>query len=376
MTNNLTHDFTKKESIHKAIQLLNQSLSPEKNYRFMEFCGGHTHVLFRYALLDLLPPNIEMVHGPGCPVCVLPMTRIHGVLNLLKRYPSLYLFTYGDVLRVPGSDGTNLMKAKAQGANIQILYSPTSALRFAQENPEKEVVFLAVGFETTTPPTAQVLCEAAEQGLKNFSVLCYHVQTPPAIESILESIRTDKKAFPLDGILGPGHVSSITGSRIYEPLVAKYQIPLVISGFYPLDLVHSLILLVQQVHSQNPQVQNQYSRTVSVDGNLKAQKKMNEVFILRDSFEWRGLGSIPLSALQIRNTFSEYDAEKRYTVEPDFQAKDHPLCECGAILKGIKSPRDCRIFAKLCTPENPLGACMVSSEGACAAYYIYGKERA
>lgn len=371
-----TQEFTDREAVQTTASLLQREVQHDRTYHFMEFCGGHTHVLFRYGLLDFIPKNIEMIHGPGCPVCVLPMSRIDGVLNLLTQHPEVYLFTYADLIRVPGSSGKSLMKAKAEGARVKMTYSATEALRFAQENPDKEVVFLAVGFETTTPPTAQVLLKASEWKLKNFSVCCYHVLTPPAIFHILGSSHRGEISVSLDGIVGPGHVSTITGSKIYESVVREHHKPLVISGFYPLDMLQSIILLVRQVHQKQAILENQYKRTVTHEGNLKAQQMIQRVFKIRDTFEWRGLGIIPQSALAIQETFAEYDAEKRFQIEPNLDAKDHPLCECGDILKGIKSPRDCKIFGKLCTPENPIGACMVSSEGACAAYYTYGQIRA
>lgn len=368
-------EFSDHALVQQASQILAEEVQSHRMYRFMEFCGGHTHVLFRYGVLDLLPKNIQMIHGPGCPVCVIPMSRLDGIFHFLKQHPEVVLFTYADLMRVPGSHKQSLMKAKAQGAKVKMTYSALDALDFAKNNPNQEVVFLAVGFETTTPPTAQVLLKAAEWGLKNFSVCCYHVLTPPAIQHILGAIQESENV-PLDGVVGPGHVSMISGSAIYEPLVAQYRIPMVISGFYPLDMLHSLIFLVRQANANQAQVENQYERAVSRLGNSKAQKMIQQVLEIRPSFEWRGLGIIPHSALQIRPSYAEYDAEKRFEIVPNMEAKDHPLCECGAILQGKKSPKDCKIFGKLCTPENPLGACMVSSEGACAAYYTYGQDRA
>ncbi|MEK7485174.1 MAG: hydrogenase formation protein HypD [Planctomycetota bacterium] len=371
-----TQEFTDREAVQQTANFLHKEVDSSRTYHFMEFCGGHTHVLFRYGLLDLIPKNIKMIHGPGCPVCVLPMSRIDGILKLLTQHPEVYLFTYADLIRVPGSSGKNLMKAKAEGSKIKMTYSATEALMFAKQNPDKQVVFLAVGFETTTPPTAQVILKAKEWDLKNFSVCCYHVLTPPAIFHILGSSERGEEHVSLDGIVGPGHVSTITGSKIYEEVVREYQQPLVISGFYPLDMLQSLILLVRQVNENEAFLENQYARTVTREGNFKAQRMIESVLKIRESFEWRGLGSIPKSALCIREEFADYDAEKRFQIEPNLEAKDHPLCICGDILKGVKSPRDCKIFGKLCTPENPIGACMVSSEGACAAYYTYGQTRA
>jgi hydrogenase expression/formation protein HypD len=345
---------------------------PSRNYSFMEFCGGHTHAISRYGVSDLLPPNVRMIHGPGCPVCVLPIGRIDLAIRLaLDR--GVILATYGDTLRVPASGGLSLLKAKARGGDIRMVYSTADALKIARENPQREVVFLAIGFETTTPPTALAIRQARQEGLKNFSVLCNHVLTPSAITHILESPEVRRYGtVPLDGFIGPAHVSTVIGSRPYEHFAEEYRKPVVIAGFEPLDVMQAIRMLVRQVNEGRAEVENEFSRAVTRDGNLKAQTLVSEVFELRRSFEWRGLGEVPYSALQIRAGFAEFDAERRYSLTY-VPVPDNKACECGAILRGVKKPQDCKIFGTVCTPENPMGSCMVSSEGACAAHYTYGR---
>ncbi len=343
-------------------------------YRFMEFCGGHTHAISRYGLSDLMPQSVRMVHGPGCPVCVLPIGRIDMAIDLaLER--GVILCTYGDTLRVPASDGLSLMKAKARGADVRMVYSTTDALRIARDNPRREVVFLAIGFETTTPPTALAIQDAHREQLGNFSVLCCHVLTPAAIRHILESPESRATgAVPIDGFIGPAHVSTVIGSRPYEFVSAEYGKPIVIAGFEPLDLMQSILMLVRQVNEGRSEVENEFSRAVSREGNRKAQDRVAEVFAVRREFEWRGLSVVPDSALKIRDAYAAYDAERRFGVEYR-SVPDHKACECGAVLRGLKRPQDCRIFGTVCTPASPVGSCMVSSEGACAAHYSYGRFR-
>jgi hydrogenase expression/formation protein HypD len=345
---------------------------PGRRYSFMEFCGGHTHAISRYGLPDLLPPKVLMVHGPGCPVCVLPIGRIDMAITLALQH-GVILCTYGDTLRVPASDGLSLMKAKARGGDIRMVYSTLDALQIARDNPGREVVFFAIGFETTTPPTALAILQAQQEQLANFSVLCCHVLTPAAITQILESPEVRQwGTVPIDGFIGPAHVSTVIGSRPYERFAANYRKPVVIAGFEPLDVMQAILMLIGQVNDDRAEVENEFSRAVSRDGNRKAQDRMAEVFELRHAFEWRGLGTVPESALKIRDSYGAFDAERRfkmsYTAVPDNKA-----CECGAILRGVKRPQDCKIFGTLCTPENPVGSCMVSSEGACAAHYSYGR---
>ena len=345
---------------------------PARRYHFMEFCGGHTHAISRYGVADLLPDNVRMIHGPGCPVCVLPIGRVDQTIRLALEQ-GVMLCSYGDCLRVPASDGLSLLKAKARGGDVRMVYSSADAVSLAQKNPDKQVVFFAIGFETTTPPTAVAIKQAASLGLKNFSVLCCHVLTPSAIASILESPEVRQwGTVPLDGFIGPAHVSTIIGSRPYEFFAAEFRKPVVIAGFEPLDVMQAIKMLIRQVNEGRAEVENEFSRAVDRDGNRKAQQLVADVFELRKNFEWRGLNVLPYSALRIRSQFAEFDAEKRFSINYR-SVPDHKACECGAILRGVKRPQDCRIFGTVCTPENPVGSCMVSAEGACAAHYTYGR---
>jgi hydrogenase expression/formation protein HypD len=345
---------------------------PGRHYSFMEFCGGHTHAISRYGLPDLLPPKVRMVHGPGCPVCVLPIGRIDMAIELALQQ-GVILCTYGDTLRVPASDGLSLIKAKALGGDIRMVYSTLDALQIARDNPGREVVFFAIGFETTTPPTALAILQAAQEQLANFSVLCCHVLTPAAITQILESPEVRQwGTVPIDGFIGPAHVSTVIGSRPYERFAANYRKPVVIAGFEPLDVMQAILMLIGQVNDGRAEVENEFSRAVSRDGNQKAQDRMAEVFELRPAFEWRGLAMVPDSALMIRESYGRFDAERRFKMTYR-SVPDNKACECGAILRGVKRPQDCKIFGTICTPENPVGSCMVSSEGACAAHFSYGR---
>jgi len=347
---------------------------PDRRYNFMEFCGGHTHAISRYGVPDLLPESVRMIHGPGCPVCVLPIGRIDLAIKLALEN-SVILCTYADTVRVPASDGLSLMRAKARGGDIRMVYAVTDVLKIARDNPDKEVVFFAIGFETTTPPTAVAIKQADAEGMKNFSVLCCHVLTPSAITNILESPEVrELGTVPLDGFIGPAHVSTIIGSRPYEFFAEEYRKPVVIAGFEPLDVMQAILMLVRQVNEGRAEVENEFTRAVTPDGNLKAQNLVSDVFELRRSFEWRGLGEVPYSALKIRERYAQFDAEARYQLEYRPVA-DNKACECGAILRGVKKPTDCKIFGNVCTPENPMGSCMVSSEGACAAHYTYGRHK-
>ena len=349
---------------------------PQRRYHFMEFCGGHTHAISRYGVADLLPAAVKMIHGPGCPVCVLPIGRIDLAIRLALENcgdKRAIVATYGDCLRVPASDGLSLLKAKARGGDVRMIYSAADALDLARRNPDREVVFFAIGFETTTPPTALAIRQAAAERLPNFSVVCNHVLTPAAITHILESPEVRQfGTVPLDGFIGPAHVSTVIGSRPYEHFAEEYRKPVVIAGFEPLDVMQAILMLVRQVNDGRAQVENEFTRAVTRDGNLKAQALVSEVFELRRSFEWRGLGEVPYSALAIRAPYAAFDAERRFALETR-RVADNKACECGAILRGVKHPRDCKIFGTVCTPENPVGSCMVSSEGACAAHYTYGR---
>jgi hydrogenase expression/formation protein HypD len=353
---------------------------PDRRYAFMEFCGGHTHAIFRHGLLDLLPPAIRMIHGPGCPVCVLPVGRVDAAIRLVRKRGhsdsltgDVTLATYGDVMRVPGSDGRSLFRARADGADVRMVYSVDDALALARKLPERRVVFLAIGFETTTPPTAAAVIRARAEGLANFLVNVNHVLTPPALEAILGGSSATQRA-ALDGFIGPAHVSTVIGSRPYEPVAKRYGKPFVIAGFEPLDVLSAILMLVKQVNEGRAEVENQYTRAVRVEGNLRAQAIVAEVFETRESFGWRGLGRIPGSALRLREAFAAFDAERVFPAD-EIEAPDHPGCQCGEVIQGLIAPTECALFASACTPDTPVGACMVSSEGACAAHYTYGRFR-
>lgn len=343
-----------------------------RRYALMEFCGGHTHAICRYGLEDLLPPTVTMIHGPGCPVCVLPIGRLDMAIELALR-PGVILATYGDMLRVPGSNGNSLLKAKAAGADIRMVYSTQAALDLTEKHPDRQVVFFAIGFETTTPPTAVALAHAKAKGLRNFTVFCNHVLTPPAIDAIMATDGTDG-GIRIDGVVGPGHVSTVIGTGAYEEAADKHRRPIVISGFEPIDVLESVLRLVRQINRGEARVENGFSRAVRRDGNAKALALIDQVFGLRESFEWRGLGTIPHSALQLTDAYADFDAERRFGLVHR-TVPDHKACECGDILRGVKRPSDCKVFGNACTPDNPLGSCMVSPEGACAAFYLYGRFR-
>jgi len=343
-----------------------------RSYSFMEFCGGHTHAISRYGVADFLPSNVRMIHGPGCPVCVLPTGRINLAIKLALEQ-GVILCSYGDPLRVPASDGLSLLKTKARGGDIRMVYSTSDVLSIARNNPEREVVFFAIGFETTTPPTAMLIKQARAEGLNNLSVLCNHVLTPSAITHILQSPEVrEYGTLPLDGFIGPSHVSAVIGSRPYEHFAEEYRKPVVISGFEPLDVMQSILMLIRQINEGRAEVENEFSRAVTREGNRKAQALVAEMFELRRTFEWRGLGEVPYSALKIRQEYTGFNAERRFGLSYVTVA-DNKACECGAILRGVKKPLDCKLFGTVCTPENPMGSCMVSSEGACAAHYTYGR---
>ncbi len=348
--------------------------SPARRYAFMEFCGGHTHAISRYGLADLLPSQVRMIHGPGCPVCVLPIGRIDQAIRLALD-DGVTLCTYADTLRVPASAGLTMLRARARGADIRMVYSAAEALDLARREPGRQVVFFAIGFETTTPPTALLVRQAATLGLSNFSVLCCHVLTPPAIAAILDAPEARAPGgVALDGFIGPAHVSTVIGSRPYARFAAAYKKPVVIAGFEPLDVMQSILMLVRQVNDGRAEVENEFTRAVTDEGNLKAQALMTDVFALREHFEWRGLGVLPRSALRIHERYAAFDAEVRFGLAYTPVA-DHKACECGPILRGVMAPLDCKLFGTVCTPETPMGACMVSSEGACAAHYTYGRVR-
>jgi hydrogenase expression/formation protein HypD len=373
-------EFRDGEVARKIAARLAAETDPARPYAFMEFCGGHTHAISRYGVTELLPANVRMVHGPGCPVCVLPIGRIDLAIHLALERGAI-VCTYGDTLRVPASPATpggeplSLLRAKARGGDIRMVYSAADVLQIARAHPQREVVFLAIGFETTTPPTALAIRQAAKEDLKNFSVLCCHVLTPSAITHILQSPEVrEYGTVPIDGFIGPAHVSIVIGSEPYEHFAQEYRKPVVIAGFEPLDVMQAVLMLVRQVNEGRAEVENEFRRAVTREGNLAAQQVVSEVFELRSRFEWRGLGEVPYSALKIRPAYARFDAELRFGLE--YRAvPDHKQCACGAILRGVKRPTDCKLFGTVCTPENPMGSCMVSSEGACAAHYAYGRFR-
>ncbi|MDX2370977.1 MAG: hydrogenase formation protein HypD [Colwellia sp.] len=353
---------------------INLEVNSEKTYHFMEFCGGHTHAIFRYGIPDLLPKNVKMIHGPGCPVCILPIPRIDAAIELATDH-KVILCSYGDMMRVPGSKRRSLLKAKAEGADIRMVYSCMDALKIAKENPTQEVVFFAIGFETTTPPTALIIQQAKKQNVSNFSVFCNHVLTPSAISTILESPEVrDMGLVPLDGFIGPAHVSTIIGSAPYQYFAEEYQKPVVIAGFEPLDVLQAILMLIRQVNQGQALVENEFTRAVTADGNKKAKKLVADVFEMRAQFEWRGLGIVPYSGLKIKSAYQAFDTESKFVLQPS-TGRDNKACECPKILRGVKNPIDCKLFGNKCTPENPIGSCMVSSEGACAAYYSYGRHK-
>ncbi|OJJ13505.1 hydrogenase formation protein HypD [Alphaproteobacteria bacterium AO1-B] len=367
-------EFRDKDLAKSVSAAIRREADPGRTYNFMEFCGGHTHAIFRYGVQDLIPDNAAYVHGPGCPVCVLPVRRLDDAVEIAERHNAI-LCTYGDMMRVPGTKQRSLIRAKADGADIRMVYSTLDALKIARDNPEREVVFFAIGFETTTPPTAVAIKQAEKEGLSNFSVFCNHVLTPPAIAHILQSPDVqDLGTVEIDGFLGPSHVSSVIGSKPYEPAAEIFGKPVVIAGFEPLDVMQSTLMLIRQINEGRSEVENEYTRVVTREGNLKAQALVEEVFDIRDAFEWRGLGTVAKSALKVREAFAAFDAEQRFEISPK-QSREVKSCECPAILRGVKKPTDCKLFGTVCTPDTPMGSCMVSSEGACAAYWTYGRFR-
>ncbi|MBX7223919.1 MAG: hydrogenase formation protein HypD [Blastocatellia bacterium] len=334
-------------------------------FKIMEVCGGHTHSIFKYGIEDLLPPNIEMVHGPGCPICVIPLGRVDDAIALAQT-PGVIFTTFGDAMRVPGSR-RSLLQAKAEGADVRMVYSPLDALKIARTNPQREVVFFALGFETTSPATALTIVQAARDGVRNFRVFCNHITIIPALKAMLDS-----PDLQLDGFLGPGHVSTVIGTRCYDFVAQDYGKPVVVAGFEPLDVLQSIFLVVRQLVAGQAGVENQYGRAVQPEGNVRAREILERVFEPRDYFEWRGLGSIPHSGLRLKPEFAAFDAEVHFGL-PGLQVADPQACQCGEILKGVKKPWECKVFGTACTPETPIGSCMVSAEGACAAYYNFGR---
>jgi len=340
-------------------------LSASRPLKLMEVCGGHTHTIYKHGIEDVLPQNIDLIHGPGCPVCVLPMGRIDDAIAI-ARMDDVIFTTCGDMMRVPGSKGS-LLDAKADGADVRFVYSPLDALKLARQHPDRKVVFFAIGFETTAPSTAVTLLRAKAEGIKNFSVFCNHVNIIPAMKAILDS-----PDLRLDGFIGAGHVSMVIGMRPYNFVARDHRKPVVIAGFEPLDIIQAIYMIVKQLAEGRSEVENQYSRVVRPEGNVKALQSMAQTMELRPFFEWRGLGFITHSALKVRPEFADWDAELLYEV-PGLRVADPKACQCGEVLKGVIKPWECKVFGTACTPETPIGTCMVSPEGACAAYFNYGR---
>ncbi len=340
-------------------------LSEGRSLKLMEVCGGHTHTIYKHGVEDVLPPNIDLVHGPGCPVCVLPMGRIDDAIAIAETENVIFT-TFGDMMRVPGSK-KSLLDAKANGADVRFVYSPLDALKLARQHPEKQVVFFAIGFETTAPSTAVTLLRAQAENIQNFSIFCNHVTIIPAMKAILDS-----PDLRLDGFIGPGHVSMVIGLRPYTFVARDHHKPVVMAGFEPLDIIQSVHMIVTQISEGRAEIENQYARVVRPEGNTKALEAMGRTMELRPFFEWRGLGFITHSALKLRPEFAPWDAELRFQV-PGLRVADPKACQCGEVLKGVIKPWECKVFGTACTPETPIGTCMVSPEGACAAYFNYGR---
>ena len=363
-------DPQKAQGLLHEIEVLGKQLTQNRSgpIKVMEVCGGHTHSIFKYGLESLLPPTVELVHGPGCPVCIMPKGRLDDAIAIAQ-HPNVILTTFGDVMRVPGSK-QSLLQAKAEGADIRMVYSPLDALKLARDNPDREVVFFAIGFETTAPSTALTVLQAESDKVNNFSLFCNHVLVVPALEALLSN-----PELQLDGFIGPGHVSMVIGARPYQVIAERYGKPVTISGFEPLDILQSLWMVLRQMAEGRCEIENQYTRLVNRDGNSVALDALAKVFVVREQFEWRGLGDIPASGFKMHPNYVQFDAEAKFTL-PHQRVADHKACACGEILQGVKKPWECKVFGTACTPEHPIGACMVSSEGACAAYYKYGAAQA
>jgi hydrogenase expression/formation protein HypD len=340
-------------------------VEPGREVRIMEVCGGHTHAISKHGLEDLVPDEVDFLHGPGCPVCVIPMGRVDDAIFLAEQ-PGVTFTTFGDMLRVPGGRGS-LLEAKARGADVRMVYSPLDALELAYANPDREVVFFAIGFETTAPATALTVLRARNAGLRNFSVFCNHVTIGPPLRAILDS-----PGLRLDAFIAPGHVSTVIGTRTYDFIVRDYGRPVVVTAFEPLDILQAVVMVLRQFRDRRCEVENQYTRVVRRDGNPRAIAAIEETMELAETFEWRGLGWIERSGLRLRPEFADWDAEARFEL-PGNRVEDPKACQCGEVLVGAIKPWECKVFGTACTPERPIGTCMVSAEGACAAYYNYGR---
>ncbi|MFD0775152.1 hydrogenase formation protein HypD [Streptomonospora algeriensis] len=358
-------EYRDADQAHALAARIADLCEPGRHYKFMEVCGGHTHTIYKHGLEDYLPDSVELVHGPGCPVCVIPMGRVDDAIHIAQQ-PDVLLTSFGDMMRVPGST-RSFIDSNADNTDIAMVYSPLDALKTAKNNPDKHVVFMAIGFETTAPSTAMTLLRAAAEGVANFSVFCSHVTVIPAIKAILDS-----PDLRLDGFIGPGHVSTVIGCRPYGFIPEQYGKPMVVAGFEPLDILRSVHMLLRQLAEGRCEVENQYSRVVPWDGNSAALRAISDTMELRPYFEWRGLGFISQSALRLREDYARFDAERIFDM-PGVRVADPKACQCGEVLKGVLKPWECKVFGTACTPETPIGTCMVSSEGACAAYYNYGR---
>lgn len=365
---NLYQGFRDPATIHSLANEITKLASKlDSDVNIMEVCGGHTHTIMKYGLLQLLPENIKFIHGPGCPVCVMPKERIDHAIALANQ-PNVILVSLGDMIRVPGSTGS-LANHRAKGCDIRPIYDPLDTLKIAEDNPDKTVIFFAIGFETSTPMTAVLIEQAEQQGVNNLLFHINHVLVPPAIDAVMSEKNAKVNAF-----IGPAHVSVISGSKIYQTAVDQYRTPVVVSGFEPVDVMQSILSIVKQKAANEARLEVQYTRSVTFDGNVHAQQLVNRYFELRDEFRWRGLGPIAKSALKLKAEFIQRDAEHHFkSVLPTEPIDDHKACQCGDILRGLASPKECKVFGRGCSPQTPLGSCMVSSEGACNAYYRYGE---
>ena len=371
---NLYDDFRDASTIEAFAKIIKEDAKKLKEpINIMEVCGGHTHTIMKYGLLQLLPSNINFIHGPGCPVCIMPKERIDHAY-ILSMQEDVILVTLGDMIKVPGSNGS-LQDARAKGADVRFVYSPLDCLKIAEQNPDKKVIFFAIGFETTTPMTAALLDIVVKKEIKNILFHINHVTVPEVMRELIDSrdIHVDSYNNKIDAFLGPSHVSVISGSKIYEEFPLKYNRPVVVAGFEPVDVMQAISMLVKQFIEHRCELEVQYNRVVTYDGNLKAQRLIEHYFEKVDLFKWRGLGNIEKSGLKLKKEFSQFDAESLYKdILPSQEIEDHKLCICGDILRGMAKPMECTIFGTACKPTSPVGSCMVSSEGACAAYYKYG----
>ncbi len=353
-------EYRDAELVHRGLEEIRRTVT--RPWSVMEICGGQTHSIMRHGLDELLPEGIELIHGPGCPVCVTPLELIDKAIAIASR-PDVIFTSFGDMLRVPGSD-EDLFRTRADGGDVRVVYSPLDAVKIAQQHPDKQVVFFGIGFETTAPANAMSVWQAKQMGVKNYSMLVSHVRVPPAMRAILSSPYNQVQAF-----LAAGHVCAVMGYWEYPPIAEEFKIPIVVTGFEPVDLVEGILKTIKQLEAHRHEVENAYGRAVTMEGNKPAQDLINKVFVECDR-KWRGIGTIPMSGWRLRDEYTEFDAEKRFAVE-NIQTKESPLCISGLVLQGRKKPNECPAFGKECTPEHPLGATMVSSEGACAAYYRY-----